>query len=544
MNALRIPRRATQLVAVALFTLIFTLDAAAWGARGRKAITMAALQVIRERFNDAFKADKSEYHPDLLKGAEDGIGLIQKNQPMQNDDQTLAAIQHEIQLLREIRERGTGSYFAYRMGTLAALVSEVIIPYGIAYSESDRRLQGLLDEDLDAMVPTFEYSTAYRDPVYLRSMREYFADKRLYYPNDLKLVADDYASGRGPRGFLSEAGQTYFTRAVEAVTDAWFTVLYRAGEDAPISPRFTARYYVNEIEYLINEKKNLAQADRAYSMFREIDPGMPEVYEHIGDLYYAFGTDAARERGVKEWQIAQSQPGPQRQRAAAKLAKHYIERGDDFYRKGKSANAAHTDLNESLRSFQQALEFDRSNDIAAARIKETTAAIKARDEKEAFMNNVIANALAVTAEAERAGLQSDFAVAIHTYRQALGLLDVVDNEFKELKAVADETRGTINKAIKGIYSEVLNRGEVLIEDGNRALEERRFEDAIASYSMVSQVVAAIPAEENSITADNKNEIIQRAANLTDEAKLAQARFQEDQAAAAAATAPKKGPFDP
>lgn len=526
--------RMKAVLGVSLVVLLVCQEVSAWGPRGRKAVTLAAMQVVRQEYKDAFRAERSDYLSDVLRGAEEGVAALGDSVPLRNDTQALAAVFHEIQLLRETRRYGPGSYFAYRMGVLSALAAQLVVPFGIIYTDADIALKARVDADLDKSVDRFTFRPEKRGMIYVRSTPEYFATKRIFYPDDRKLIYDDYERGAGDKGFLHEAGQTYFDRAFEAVADCWNSVLREQGGHLDIvpSPRIVTAYFVGEVGYLLNEKGNIRQADRAYRIFRRVNPDLMEPYETIGDMYYAFETEESRARGVKEWLIAYGRPGPQRKRTSKKLSAHFIETGDRFTQRSQRPGADDSDLKSALFAYQNALEFDRANEYAAARINRTAVAIKEREEQFEDQLAFIGGALSAIKEAERSGLQEDYGNAIIAYNRATGVLGGVDNMFDTLDKQARKTRDEIKKAVKKIYDDVLNKAETFLEDGDVAVDEKRFEDALSSYAMVKTAVDAIPSEEGTSMFARKQGVIDRASVATNTAKAKQQQAQEEREAVA------------
>lgn len=522
-------RTTKRLMIGALCFALFAGEAMAWGPRAQKAISMGAVQLIRREFSSAFKARESNYETDLLRGAEDGIDALAESVPINTDAQAVAAVMHEIELLRAARDYGEGSYFAYRMGVLSALVSEVVLPYGIPFSEEHRAVKAKVDADLDRHLDEYSFAPKGNSYVYLRTVDQYFKEKRVFYPDDLILIADDYERGKRYRGFLSEAGQTYFSRAIESVVDAWYTVLLPRGPvGVPPSPRILTWYFVDEIGYLLNIGKNLQQANRVYGVFEKVNPGMMDPFEKIGDYYFSFGSMEARERGVREWKIAQRNAGPQRRRASKKLARHYIEKGQRFFRKSEGPESGDTDLESALRAFQSALEFDRTNELAADRINDTTVAINERSVRYEMQRGFVDNALIVSVHAEKSRLEERYKDAFGDYNSALDVLAMVGPEFKDLSATATENIDQIGKSIKAITREVLARARQHMDDGDDALMGNRFAQAVGSYEMVAPTVKDIPAREGTSNAQRKQDLIDEALGRIGDAKVAEQRYQQNQ----------------
>ena len=518
-------------IALGMCLLIGIQEVAAWGPRARKIITIAALQIIRQEFDDAFEAGSLNYESDLLKGAEDGIAVIRDAVPMNTDAQAVAAVNHQIQLLREAREDGAGSYFAYRMGVLSALISDIVLPYGVPFDEEQRQLKQRISDDLDRHISDYSFAPPRDRYKYLQDVRTYFSNLRQFYPDDMQLIRDDYTRGVGYEGFLNEAGQAYFQRSVEAVIDAWYTVFRTNPDprDGTLSPSIVAWYYVDEVGYLLNEKGNMRHAERAYRLFEETNTNLMEAYERIGDLYYEMGSEASRERAVREWKIAQNSAGPQRARAAKKLSAHYIEEGRRLLAKADGPERGETDLQDALTSFQYALEYDQRNDDAADYINQTTIAIQKRRENYETQQRIIDKSLEVVKQAQAAKLDEDYATAVFMYDQATNILTAVTTDFRDLDASANDVRDEIRKSTRELVTDVLMKAERRIEEGDDAVDTRRFDDAIAVYSSIVGLVDVIPGEADSINAQRKEELKERAEGKIQEAREARELFEREQA---------------
>ncbi len=514
---------------------------------------MAALQSIREQFPGVFRGGEASYDADILRGAEMGHELIRAVAPMLSEEQAMAAVSNQIQLLRTAREAGAGSYFAFRMGVLSSLAANLVEPYGIAFTDEDRSLGQRVDADLELALAKFSVAPKDSKFEYILNAATYFASKRTFYPDDLAIIADDYTRGNGRLGFLAQAGQTYFSRAVEAARNVWFTVLRAKGDpgDVEPSPDTVTVYFVDEIRYLLEVRKNIHEADRAYGNFAKIeDVDKRSFYETIGDLYYAHGESAdasdARDRGVREWQLAQGEPGPQRRRCSGKLAKHFISEGEVWFRRADSPEATDTDLEEALRSFQKALEYDRANEVAADRINETTGAIAERREAFNMQTGFIERALSIGQEADRLRNESQFEQAITSYNTSLSVLETVDGRFRQLSETAKAETNKIDKSIKEIVNQMLDSADKLIEEGEELARTSRFADAVAKYAAVSATVAAIPDSAGGANAKRREDVVKRAQERATEAETEAEedyKAKQDAAAKTAAPPPKKTPFN-
>jgi len=163
------------------------------------------------------------------------------------------------------------------------------------------------------------------------------------------------------------------------VADIWNTVLSTRSDSSFTSPRRedVAWYFVDEVRYLLHQKHNFYQSTVTYQNFEKVNPHLADAIEKMGDLFYAFNSTEAQDRGVSEWKKAYEVAGAERRRIGKKLGEYYIKVGEKYLARAK----ADDDLPNALEAFTTALEFDQSNDLAASRINETNTAITARQER-------------------------------------------------------------------------------------------------------------------------------------------------------------------
>lgn len=520
---------------LALCFALFAQDAMAWGPKARQAISLAALQLIRREVPEAFIAGEVRYEQNLMRGAVDGPDILRDVVPLYNDAQTIDAIGTEIQLLREARSRGAGSHFAYRMGVLAALVSDVVLPYGFSFDETEAVLQEEIRANLEEHVQRFSYSSSRRTYHYVRSPRLYFEAKRSFYRDDRLLISDEYARGSGYEGFLKEAGPEYFDRAIGAVADVWYTVFREEGGPTDVKPssRQLSLYYIDEIGYLLDVMESMEYADRAYRVFKEVNPSFWLAYVRIGDLFYAFDTVESKLRAVKEWKIAQIVPGEARRWASKRLGEHFIGDGERLFRHAAGVDALESDLPDALRAFESALEYDRTNIKAARKISETSVAISERRERYDLQQRFLDYAMKAIKEAERSRMDKDFVGAFTLYNLSLNQVELITTDFRDLHASAREISSSVRKDVKSVISEVLDAANDSIAQGDTQMLNSNFVEAIRYYNMVPAIVDVIPAERGSIDEQRKQDLIDTAIGSVRDAQLGKKRLEDAQALKAA-----------
>jgi tetratricopeptide (TPR) repeat protein len=507
--------------------LLWVSPAGAWEKRAQQSIAAMAMQVLKAEYPDTFRTQDANYEADVLRGAADGYALLQAQTPMPTLEAAVQTVGAQIPLLRDARRYGVGSYFAYRMGVLSSLVADIQFPLGFPQSPVEQQVAKKAFWDIERNLDGYSFSPSKKKIDLVRDVNEYFAKNQMFAREDAKIIVEDYVRGKGYDGFLKQGGPVYFSRAVEAVADVWHTVLIPQKLDflQPPSRAALAWYFVDEIEYLLNVKRNYLHAMKVYEHFAEVDPGLPEAYERIGDMLYAYNTPESKARGVQEWIKAHQAGAANRTRVSKKLAKHFMEEGNDYLAKAGQPGSEETDLPNALHAFEQALAYDRTNEEAATYIQKTHVAIQERKERYENTVKLIATAEKVTNEAEKSRLAGDYSNAIKTYRQAITFYEAVGDEFRDQKKTAEEGKRRLRKVIADVINEVLDKANEVIDKGDRAKEENRFEDAIAEYSKVEGIVSVIPEDESPTLTQEKQDMIARAQKKVDEAKTAKVRYE-------------------
>jgi hypothetical protein len=512
---------------VGFVTLLSMADASAWGPRAQRSISYMALQVLQKDYPDVLR----DYHQDIIRGAEDGFGVIAETLPLHSDTDAMVAVGAQMLLLREVRNFGVDEYFAYRMGVLASLTSDILMPYGFAWSPEEERLQAVIGQDVDEHIESFAMDQGAGPRTYLRNSLAYFAEHRRFLEENERIIAEDYRSGLGYRGLLREGAPKYFNRCINAVADVWHTVLRTESDssDRPASREMLTWYFAREIEYMLNVKKNFRKADLAFNNFQDVNPGIMESYDQVGDLYYAFDSDDSIRRAVDTWRLAYSLPGAVRDRVGAKLSQHFMNVGISFFEKEKYNDE---DLPSALTAFQESLSYDRENASAAGYIQQVNRKIEERAELRRLYEEMLSSAESIRAKAGRATLDGDYGSAIAELRNAIKLLDGLGDEFPSIYASAQSSASGMRKEISNVLQEIIGRATAAIDEGDGARDSRNYEAAIRSYAQVEIVLDEIPEDASQSFLEDKAELLLLAQTKTEEAKREQADYERRQREAA------------
>jgi tetratricopeptide (TPR) repeat protein len=506
----------------------FTPEAAAWGDRAKRSIAVMALQVVKQEYPNAFQSSETSYENDVVAGITAGADALTDSFAMGSDEAIIRSIGTEIELLRQVRQYGTGSYFAYRMGALAGVIADLNLPYGIPRSSEEEALSRQIKEDIDAALATYRYVPTQRSREFVREPSQFFARRRTFLKDDLRIIAQDYKLGRGYDGFLKDGGPAYFSRCVDAIADVWHTILREESDPSQgsASRRMLTWYFVDEIGYLLGEKRNLAATDRPYEIFQQVNPNLAEPFERIGDDFYQLGSEIGVKRAVREWRVAHNMGGDTRNRVASKLSKHFLEEGRAFFARTQEPGASEGDYTSALRSFEQALEFNRTSDEAADLIQKTNVAIQERNERFQTTVEFISKAEQIREKADNMKNSEDFGNAIQTYRSAIIPYEAVSEEFQDQYKQAQDAISAIRNEIASVLNRVLSQASDLIEEGDRDIEEFKFEDGIAKYERVPTVLAIVSDEETSTMVDRRNELLNLATQKVDDAKRQKIQYEE------------------
>lgn len=525
----------------AVLACLMAFDAAAWGSRAQRAICSTAIQVMRGTYPNAFKTQDVNYDEDVFRGADADPAILNGGKPFAREEDAMAAVEHEIRLLREVRKFGFGSYFSYRMGLLGAVTADLVLPFSLDPTAEAAHIREQLEADVDKVLDRFTFTSEKQNLKYVRDGEKYLAERRAFFSDSRPIIANDYQTGKGSSGYMKEAAQIFFARSVSSVADVWNTVLRIAGEPADVAPseKVVVGYLVAEIQYLLQKKGNFNQAVKSYANLEQVAKNAPDPYEKAGDLFYAYGirnlsvagapAEEAKERGVREWRIAYDMPGSERREIGRKLSRHYIGVGEALLASAQRPGASDQDLPNALHAFTQALEFDQTSRTAAQRINETNIAIKERNERRSVNSVIIASAEKVKVQAEKARVNGDFGNAITTYTQAVNLYQTIDAEFTDQATVAKDGIKEISKSITDIINQVLDAASDEIDKGDKAVTEHRFEDAQACYERVPNVLGVVPGDETTTYGKEKRDILDLAKKKIDDGKEAKRRWEEAEA---------------
>lgn len=500
-------------------------EAAAWGTNSRRTIVLTALQLLRRTHPDAFRTDNANYEKDLLAGVQAGVGAIGAESAGGSLERAVAYIAGDMALLREVRKHGAGSYFSYRMGVLASVVSDLVMPFTFDFSPEAQKLKGQIDGDIETRLAKFAFRPRERTLGNLRDPELYFAKKREFLPEVEKMIRADYSSGTGYEGYLRKGGEAFFGEAVRAVADAWHTVFLIQPDTTEVRPSREAMtwYYVREIEYLLMEKENSYEAKKVYARFAAVNPGIMKAYESVGDYFYHYGD---KERGVQEWRLALEVSGPERQRLVKKLSGHYLDRGKALLAAAAGPEAPDRALENAMTAFTLALQIDITSEEAARLLSETSVQLSEKEQRLNVAMSLIAQGDLVMTQAAQIEKDPNAASnAMALLKQAQVCYDGVSGEFPAQAEIAKTKKQEAARRLDALFNGVFKQAETAITEATDLQGDNRFDDAVQKLDTVAGIVQIVPDEDYG---ERKNEIVQRAASMKEEVSLAKARYEDEQ----------------
>lgn len=484
-------------------------EAGAWGPKAQEAIANTALQVIQRSFPRAFRMGDTNYESEVVRGAVAGVKSLPDAATVKSDEQALITVGNELQLLRAVRAYGISRYFAYRMGVLSALMSELCLPYSLGGSDADLRLKLAMAADIDKHVLGYRFAPDSDRTSYIRNPTEYFHLRRKFFENGKTMIALDYGGGKGYDGYLKQGGPVFFEAAVRATADAWYTVLRTEGDPSDVAPSNTALtwYFAREMEYLLTVRKNLREAEKVYANFERVNPGLGETYETVGDYFYQAG---AKERGVAEWINARGYAGAQRERVSEKLSNHYYQLGLELLDKGKAPRSPEETLPEGQRALEHALQYAKESGPIAEQLGIIKRLISEKNARRDNAVNIIAAAEKVMKQAEQSGMAGDYANAIATYNSAASLFEAVDDEFASQNKSAKAGISEVKKQINKIIVDVLDKAADQCDLADRAMKENRFDEAAQLFASVESIVGVVSSDPSTTQGKERADRIERA----------------------------------
>jgi len=423
----------------AVFGLGLCGGADAWGPTARTAVVAAGTHLLGQ--DAAFTLSRSLKN--VILGAELSDEDFNKQFPLYAVD-PVGAIQREMVLLQTMKSDRIDPYYAFRLGVLGRMVASATAPLAAGGSTQARYYA-----DADQAITRINLKPAPRK----------FVDPRAYFSlvqseasaND-RTIEVEYQSGIGFNGIARAALGQDASRSVNAVADAWHTLL-TAAPAAFEEPTAAKREYVlGAIDFYLKQK-NLVEAQAQYAF--ATDEGLVDTntQKKIGDLYF---DNALYEQAIVEYQkILAKDPG--QRDVVDRVAKYYEMTGD---------TAADSDKLEAARdAYAKAADTNSLHPDAQRKLLNIEARIFAREERLSQQRAAIEEAQAIENRAEEAAIRRDYARAISLLRDAEQRYATVTDEFAAESNQAVNGQRMVMMRTKELKQELIDNSATLSGSG-------------------------------------------------------------------------------
>jgi tetratricopeptide (TPR) repeat protein len=397
-------KKAFHLSLAAALTVVFAAPAAAWGPKTRLAVVTMATRLVARDGIPLTKLEK-----DVQKGAlisqDDRAKLLPSA-----DRNPVLAIEAEMFLLQAARGERVDPYFAYRLGVLGNTVAEATAP--MAGAPATYRDMYYKDVEQNVDVPILPTKRRTVDP------GAYFSQVQREAATRQDIIVGDYRDGVGFRGLASQSLKADVGRSVNAVADVMYTILRGPRAVVDISEDRLRDYMVQALEFYI-KRGNLAETNRAYDRFQQMNLQTPELQKRVGDMFY----DAEQfDRAMKEYSAVLA-VSPDQRDVVERIARYYVRLGESALIQG--------DLEAAQESYESALEADALHPSAQSELVRVKRLIDERNERLAGDQGRNARGLDLEGQADKLIAQGDYAGAMGLLRNAQQEYVTVDTEFPE-----------------------------------------------------------------------------------------------------------------
>lgn len=422
------------IMVTALLAVLPARPAGAWGAKAEMALVTTALHMLSKDVN----LPLTRYDKELREGALLGEDQLRRMVPAMASSPT-RAIESEMALLQTMRGDKIDAYFVYRLGVLGKLVARATAPMSTAsavyrnlyYADVERSFQSAA---LDVQKRMSVDPMSYLPPLMTAATA-----------NDAT-IEREYQSGLGFKGMATLSFSRDVNRSVAAVADIWFTVLSGRGVAGGVSEAQRRDYVLDAYRFYI-DRGNMAELDAVAARLDTLVQPNTDLRVKIGDLYYDAGM---AERAVKEYEAVVAQE-PDRKDVADRIAKYYLDKGEDAMKKDRLESAR--DL------FAKASDTNPLHPDAERLRIEADSMINARDSRQEANRAFLTQAAGLQSEAEQEALRGHYAEAMAMLDQAGQLVQQVSDEFPQESSQRERSLREIDFRMQEYRTELVNTAQ-------------------------------------------------------------------------------------
>lgn len=438
--------------AFALGLAMLCSSAAAWGPTTELSVVTTAVQVLSQ--DGAIPLLKLDRY--VWQGARISSDRQLEMFPNFTVD-PISTIEREMDLLQSVKGSRVDPYYAFRLGVLGKLVSQVTAPL----ANASPVYRDLYFADVDKHIQRTK----------MRQSKRRHVDPQAYFARAIQAararevtIEKDYQSGIGYSGLARAALPEDASRSVAAVADVWYTILLGSLAYPSVSRNHIEHYTLDALAFYLENKK-MAEANEVYERALKLGKLAPEFRERMGDLFI----DAEEfERGMAEY-LAVLETDPTRRDVSEKIGRYYTRVGRDALEEEL--------LEQARRAFTAALKADMLQPDAQGELLKVQRLITERNGRLALAKQAIGEGNELETKAERAALNGDYAQAIGNLREAETLYRQVSDEFPAEFARARRSLGDVEPRMRALMTDLINNAQVLSGSGF-SFDARRLAESV------------------------------------------------------------------
>ena len=396
-----------RVLALCLMATLATTPSWAWESKTQTSVVVASGHVLAS----SSTLPKKQFIEYLTMGTRISPEVEEQLYP-NFDTNPGIALQREIYLLQAIKGDRVDPYFTFRMGALGKKIVEIARPMRNAPIE----LRDAYYQDVEKNIGKARITSK---PVENINISEYFNQVMSEAARNDRTIRFDYGSDIGFSGIASNVLHEDASRAVNAVTNVWNTIINNKINNRNQSKTDMREYMLGAIDFYLKHKK-INEVDAVYKQAESKRILTPELRKLVGDLYF---NNEFYEEALRIYHALLSD-NPSQRDVASQIAKYHILMGDREAKKGN--------LEDARDAYQLAAQVDSFADEATDKLTEMNMTIDKRDNRNMSQEDLNQKAIDSIANAEASAVGRDYAAAIQYLQEARDAYMGITSEFPEL----------------------------------------------------------------------------------------------------------------
>ena len=433
-------RRFTILALFMATAAVLSTNCFGWGANTQSAIVSAGVHVLSQ--------DRAIPLQRYLKYINEGASISAEEQARLFPGFKLdgvSVIESEMYLLESVRGRRIDPYFAYRLGVLGKLVTQVVAPL----SGSDPTYRQMYFDDVDKQIQKVNIRPHARR---LAEAQAYFAYAIRQARTQDDTIVVDYRSGIGFNGLASKLLETDASRAVDAVADVWHTIFDVDVPFANISRSQMRTYLLGSLSYYLAVDR-FAEAKSVTERAGELGVSDEDLNKAFGDLYFEA---EAYEQAMEQYRAVLA-VNPRQREVVQNMSEYYVRMGNAAVMKGE--------LLAGREAFTTAKEIDGLHPNAAEKLLNVNKLISNREDRFLLARDRVVKGQTLQAQAENHAIRQEYAQAIELMNAAYREFDGVGDEFDAESLASDMGKRDVSQRIAQYKKELIESAQAFSGSG-------------------------------------------------------------------------------